>query len=121
MDALVEIQGEQVHVRPGRWVLVPHLKRIEKGKSLSFDSVLLFRDSDPAKYRIGTPYLKGVQVTAQVLEPLVKEKKILVFQYKRRKNYRRRKGHRQWKTKLLIENIVLSKETKKTEENAEKK
>lgn len=124
MYALLVIQGEQIRAEPGRWILVPYLKKIEKGKNLSFDSVVLFSDSEQAKYLVGTPYVKGIQVTAQVLEPLVKEKKIIVFKYKRRKNYRRKKGHRQWKTKLLIENILIGKESsenKSTEKKSVKK
>ena len=57
-------------------------------------------------FKVGKPYLPGVQVKAKVLDQ-GKSKKILVFKYKPKKNYRRRKGHRQLFTEVIVEEISL--------------
>jgi large subunit ribosomal protein L21 len=96
MYAIIEDSGTQIKVSSGD-VLEIDLraagKNPAKGDTMTFDRVLLVGGGDkPA--RIGTPYLAGATVTAEVLEPLLGDK-IEIRKYARRKGYRRKAGHRQ--------------------------
>ena len=71
---------------------------------LQFDRVLLAQDADTVK--VGAPVLEGAKVVCEVLEPLVKGEKVIVFKKKRRKGYRRKNGHRQMFSKVLIKEVV---------------
>jgi large subunit ribosomal protein L21 len=101
MYALVEIKGKQYKATEGSILKVDRFET-EPGNKLEFDSVLLV--SDEKKVQVGQPYVKGVKVKA-VVEEHGKDKKILVFKYKRRKNYRRTRGHRQQFSLLRVEEI----------------
>lgn len=101
MYALVEIKGKQYKAAEGSLLKVDKFDT-ETGKQVEFDSVLLV--SDEKKVQVGQPYVKGVKVKA-VVEEHGKDKKILVFKYKKRKNYRRTQGHRQQFTLLRIQEI----------------
>ena len=80
----------------------------EVGQTIAFEQVLMVGgDGDGAAPQIGTPLLDGAQVTAEVLEQ-GKAPKIIVFKKKRRKNYRRKRGHRQLQTVLRIQDIGLA-------------
>jgi large subunit ribosomal protein L21 len=96
--AVVRLAGKQVTVKPDLKVEVPRLDA-EVGSVIQCDDVLLF--SDGKDVRVGQPSLDGVKITAEVLEH-GREDKIIVFKMKRRKNYRRKKGHRQGYTLLKI-------------------
>ena len=102
MYALVEIKGKQYKVAEG-WLLKVDRFDSEPGNQVEFDSVLLV--SDDEKVQVGQPYLKGVKVTA-VVEEHGKDKKILVFKFKKRKNYRRTRGHRQQFSLLRVKEIT---------------
>lgn len=98
MWALVEYKGFQFHVKEGQEVIVPLIHEIE-GEEIEIDKVLMLKkDSETI---VGTPYVEGVKVKAKVIEHL-KLPKIIVFKYKPKKNYRRKKGHRQKVTKIKI-------------------
>lgn len=103
MFAIVETGGKQYKVQQGS------VLRVEKIEAAVGDQVVLDKilgvDSDGA-FQVGTPYLSGARVTAEVLKQ-GKAKKILVFKYKAKKNYRRRQGHRQLFTELIVREISL--------------
>lgn len=102
MYALVEILGKQYRVEKGSVIKIDKLAQA-KGERIDFDSVLMVRGEDGV--RIGTPYVDGVTVKTTV-EDHGRDPKIVVFKYKRRKNYRRTKGHRQSYTKVCVDEIA---------------
>jgi len=102
MYAIVEIAGQQFKVEKDQKIYVHRLEN-EEGESLEFSKVLLV-DND-GKVKVGTPQVKGAKVTAKVLEH-IKGDKVLVFKKKRRKGYQKMNGHRQYMTKIQIEEIV---------------
>jgi large subunit ribosomal protein L21 len=95
------VAGKQVTVKPDEEVAVPRLDA-EVGSVIQCDDVLLF--SDGKEIRVGQPRLDDVKITAEVLEH-GREDKIIVFKMKRRKDYRRKRGHRQGYTLLKIKKI----------------
>ncbi len=103
MYAIVEIAGKQYRVEKDARLKVPLLHH-EVGEKVEFDRVLLI--SDDGGVKIGAPVVEGAKVSAEVLEH-GREKKIIVFKKKRRKGYRRKKGHRQHFTRIKIENISV--------------
>ena len=102
MYAIVEIAGQQMKVEAGRKIYVHRLENAE-GETVVFDKVLLV-DNDGA-IKIGTPVVEGASVTVTVLEH-VKGEKVLVFKKKRRKGYQKMNGHRQYMTKVQIEEVL---------------
>ncbi|MGI6143792.1 MAG: 50S ribosomal protein L21 [bacterium] len=102
MYAIIETGGKQYKVQPGDVVFVEKLPG-EVGEKVEFDQVLALKDNE--QLQVGTPYIEGARVVAKVLEQ-DKHKKILVFKYKAKSNYRRRYGHRQPYTRVLVEEII---------------
>jgi large subunit ribosomal protein L21 len=102
MYALVEIKGKQYKAEAGSLLKVDLCDK-QPGEAMEFDSVLLV--SGEKKTQIGQPYVKGVTVKA-VVEEHGRDKKILVYKYKKRKNYRRTRGHRQHFTLLRVQEIA---------------
>ena len=113
MYAIIEACGKQYKVTKGDVVFFEKLEA-EEGKKVTFDNVILV--SDDKKVQVGTPYVKGIKVEGKVISH-GKAKKILVFKYKAKKNYRRTQGHRQPYTKVEITGIKLP--TAKKEATAE--
>ncbi len=103
MYAIIEACGKQYKVAEGDVVFFEKLDA-EEGKKVTFDKVILV--SDDKKIQVGNPYVKGIKVEGKVVSH-GKGKKILVFKYKAKKNYRRTQGHRQPYTKVEITNIKL--------------
>jgi len=101
MYALIEFKGKQFKAEKGKTLKVDLLKE-EAGEKIEINSVLLL--SDEGKLSVGTPYLNGVKVLAVVKEHK-KDKKIIVFKYKPKKDYRRKRGHRQEYSYIQIEDI----------------
>jgi large subunit ribosomal protein L21 len=101
MYAIVEIAGQQMKAEQGRKMYVHRLENAE-GETVVFDKVLLV-DND-GKVKVGTPVVEGASVKATVLEH-VKGEKVLVFKKKRRKSYQKMNGHRQYLTKIQIEEV----------------
>lgn len=101
--AIVETGGKQYKVSKGTVLRVEKIDAAE-GDQVVLDKVLAVNID--GELEVGTPYLPGAKVTAQVLKQ-GKAKKILVFKYKAKKNYRRRKGHRQLFTELMVQDISL--------------
>jgi large subunit ribosomal protein L21 len=104
MYAIVEIAGHQYKVQKDQQLFVNRLQN-DEGNKVSFDEVLLIEDG--GKVTVGAPAIDGAQVTAKVVKHL-KGDKVIVFKKKRRKGYRKKNGHRQYLTELVIEGIVAS-------------
>lgn len=102
MYAVIETGGKQYRVQQGDVVYVEKLN-VEEGSKIDFDKVLLV--SKEGDIVAGKPYVDGAKVEATVIEQ-GKNKKIIVFKMKAKKNYRKKQGHRQPFTKVKIENIV---------------
>ena len=77
MYAIVEIQGQQFKAEQGKKLFVHHIKDAEAGKTVEFDKVLLV-DADGA-VKVGAPTVEGAKVVCEVVEPLVKGDKVIVF------------------------------------------
>lgn len=114
MYAIVDIAGQQFKVQQGQEVFVHRLDG-EEGSPVRFEEVLLV-DSD-GQIRVGKPVVEGAVVSAKILSHL-KGDKVLVFKKKKRKGYQKLNGHRDYLTRILIEEISL---TEKRTEKAEKK
>lgn len=102
MYAVIKTGGKQYKVSEGDIIKVEKLP-VEEGQEVVLDEVLLINDEN-GNVKVGKPVVEGAKVIAQVLEQ-GKGKKIYVMKYKRRKNYRRKKGHRQPFTKIKIQKI----------------
>jgi len=104
MYAIVEIAGQQFKVSKDLKVYVHRLTN-EEGTKVSFDKVYLLDDN--GTITIGAPAIEGASVEAKVLQHL-KGDKVIVFKKKRRKGYKKRNGHRQYLTQIVIEGISTS-------------
>lgn len=100
MYAIIKTGGKQYVVEEGKVISIEKLD-VEEGAEVTFDEVLLVSGDD---VKIGAPNVEGAKVTGKVLEQ-GKERKIRIFKYKAKSNYRRRQGHRQPFTKVKIEKI----------------
>ena len=100
MFAIVKTGGKQYRVGVGDQITVERLAG-EVGAAISLDQVLAVGGDAP---KIGTPVVAGASVTEKIVQQ-TRGTKILVFKKKRRKNYRRKRGHRQELTVLKIEEI----------------
>jgi len=103
MYALVEFKGRQYKAEKGAVLKVDKIDA-EPGAKLDIDSVLLISKGE-ADIAVGTPYVAGAKVSA-VVESHNKDKKIIVFKYKPKKDYRRKQGHRQQYSIIRIEEII---------------
>jgi large subunit ribosomal protein L21 len=101
MFAVVDILGQQLKVMENTKYYVPKLKE-KVDSEVSFENILLMGDDKSTK--IGTPYVKGVKVTAKVLEH-IKDDKVIVFKKKRRTGYQKSNGHRQQLTRIEVTKI----------------
>lgn len=97
MYAIVETGGKQYKVEVGASIYVEKLEAAE-GETVTLDKVLYVNGT------VGAPYVKGATVTAKV-EKQGRGKKIIIFKYKPKKDERKKKGHRQSYTKLVVEAI----------------
>ena len=101
MYAVIETGGKQYRVSTGDKLRLEKI-HAEEGEQVSFDKVILLgKDDGPV---IGTPYIDGAVVTAKILEH-GKDDKVIVFKYRRKKNYRKFRGHRQQYTLVQIEAV----------------
>jgi large subunit ribosomal protein L21 len=102
MFAIVEAGGRQAKVTTGALVTVDHLSA-EPGAEVTFNRVLLIERED-GSVTAGNPYVKGVSVTG-IVEAQTRGRKIRVFKMKRRKHYRRTRGHRTEQTRIRVKAI----------------
>jgi len=117
MYAVIETGGKQYKVAPGQVVRVERLM-LEKGSQVELDRVLFVADGE--KVLVGKPFVEGAKVVAEALGE-EKGDKIIVFKYKPKVRYRRKKGHRQLYTSLAINQIILDKGTKRRSRKLEEK
>lgn len=101
MYAIIELGGRQYNVEKGSRLRCEKLDHAANA-TFSIDKVLMVKDGE--KLQVGQPYVKGAQVSAKVVGH-ARGKKIIVLKYKSKVNYRRKIGHRQHFTSLLIEDI----------------
>jgi large subunit ribosomal protein L21 len=101
--AIIRTGGKQFRVEPGRTYKIPSLEG-EAGGEIEFNDVLL--GSDGKAVKTGVPALKGAKVTGEIVRH-GRGDKIVVFKQKRRKNYARKRGHRQGFTEVKINDISL--------------
>ncbi len=118
MYAVVSCGGKQYRVSPGDILQVEKLDKSPNEK-VELDQVLLINQDDDS-LQVGNPYIKGAKVICTLLEEK-KGKKIIIFKIKRRKGYRRKKGHRQIYHFLKVEDIVSEKAKPKTKAKTEAK
>ncbi|MDR1117608.1 MAG: 50S ribosomal protein L21 [Oscillospiraceae bacterium] len=102
MIAIFETGGKQYKVTEGDIVYIEKLDA-EEGSTVDFDKILAVVDGENSRF--GVPTVSGAKVTAKVVKN-GKSKKIMVFKYKSKKNYRRRQGHRQPYTRIQIDSIT---------------
>jgi large subunit ribosomal protein L21 len=102
MYAIVEIAGKQFKVTKDQYIYTPKINS-EEGSSITFDQILLLDQG--GNLTIGEPTVAGATISGKVLAH-VKGDKVLVFKKKRRKGYKKLRGHRQDYTKVLIEDIL---------------
>jgi large subunit ribosomal protein L21 len=103
MYAIFRAQGKQFRAEEGKTVRLPRMD-VEAGSKVTFDEVLLTSDGD--SITAGTPMIKGAKVTAEVIGD-AKGEKIYVFRFKRRKNVRRKTGHRAKFTDVRITGVKV--------------
>lgn len=104
MYAIFRAAGKQFRAEKGAKLQLPLMDEAEPGSTLTFDEVLLA--SDGTSVKAGTPLVKGAKVTAEVVG-LAKGIKLYIWKFKRRKNYRRKTGHRQKYTEVRITDVTV--------------
>lgn len=102
MYAIIEFKGKQYKVEKGQHIVVDALKD-EKDATIEVPSVLMTADGE--KISVGAPYVDGAKVVLKV-EDSFRDKKVLVFKYKSKKDYHRLIGHRQHYTKVCVDDII---------------
>lgn len=108
MYAIIETGGKQYRVEEGKPLVCEKLLG-DTGATVTFDKVLFVsqdKGDEGRAMQVGAPYLDKAKVTAKILEQ-TKGEKILIFKYKPKKRYRRKTGHRQQLTKLIVEAISI--------------
>ncbi len=103
MYAIIKDGGHQYRVENGRRLRIQVREDVAKGASIRFDQVCLIGGDGVTK--VGAPFVAGASVEAQVIEPMKRDKKIIILKYRRRKNSQRRNGHRQNFTEVEITSI----------------
>ncbi|WP_422083177.1 50S ribosomal protein L21 [Ulvibacterium sp.] len=114
MYAIVEMAGQQFKVAKDQKVYV-HRLQTEEGKKVTFNNVLLLDDGK--NVTIGAPAIDGAAVEAKVVKHL-RGDKVIVFKKKRRKGYRKKNGHRQFLTEIVVEGIIAKGAKKAAPEKA---
>ena len=104
MYAIVEINGQQFKAEEGKKLFVNHIAEAEAGQTVEFEKVLLVDNN--GSVTVGAPVVDGAKVVCEVLSPLVKGGKVLVFHKKRRKGYRKLNGYRHQFTQLTIKQVI---------------
>ena len=104
MYAIVEINGQQFKVEQGKKLFINHIRESEEGQTVEFNKVLLIDNEGGVTG--GTPTIEGAKVVCEVINPLVKGDKVIVFKMKRRKDYRKKNGHRQQYTQVEIKSVI---------------
>jgi large subunit ribosomal protein L21 len=103
MYAIIRSGGKQFRAEPGKTIRIPSLEG-EPGEKITFDDVVVGADGD--RIEVGVPSVSGAKVTGEIVKH-GRGDKIVVFKFKRRKNYSRKQGHRQGFTEVRINEIKL--------------
>ena len=104
MYAIVEINGQQFKVEQGKKLFINHIRESEEGQTVEFNKVLLI--DNEGVVTVGTPTIEGAKVVCEVINPLVKGDKVIVFKMKRRKDSRKRNGHREQFTQVEVKSVI---------------
>jgi large subunit ribosomal protein L21 len=104
MYAIIATDGRQYKVEEGQEIQIDLREEAKEGDSLTFDRVLLVSGGDGGT-KVGLPVVGGASVSAQVLAQEMGDK-VYIQKMRRRKNFRRRTGHRQMYTRVRIEKIT---------------
>lgn len=104
MKAIFEDRNRQYTVQVGDTIVIDKMANVEKDTEITFDKLMMVIDDKNAT-KIGAPYVSGATVKATVIDNNVRDQKIIVFKFKRRKNYKRTKGHKEQRTLIKIESI----------------
>ncbi|MDG2054774.1 MAG: 50S ribosomal protein L21 [Phycisphaerales bacterium] len=108
MYAIVEDSGTQIRMTEGEVIDIDLRDLGEKAKTVTFDRVLLVSDTNKkSAAKVGQPYLDGASVKADVLDQ-IKDDKIDVIKFKRRKGYKRKQGHRQGYLRVRVSKITAA-------------
>ncbi|CAN5227636.1 50S ribosomal protein L21 [soil metagenome] len=110
MYAIIRTGGKQFRAEPGKLLRIPSLEA-KPGDTITFDEVLAGGSDDDV--RLGAPLVDGAGVKAEVVRH-GKGDKIIIFKHKRRKNYRRKQGHRQKFTEVRVGDIDLGNKQRAT-------
>ncbi len=102
ISSVFDISGKQYTVNEGDVIAVDKLDKNPEDK-IEFTNVLLVNDNGDIK--IGSPYVQGAKIEAKVIEQ-TRDEKVIVFKYKKKKRYKRMRGHKQHFTMIKIEKIV---------------
>ena len=102
MYAIIETGGKQYRVKNGDQIAVEKLSNVEDGSKVVFDKVLVVGEG--ADVKVGAPYVEGSVVEGKAIET-GKGKKVIIFKYKAKKDYRKKQGHRQPYTMVKIESL----------------
>ena len=105
MYAIVEDSGSQLKAEVGRTLTIDIRDLPESAKEVTFDRVLLVGDGQSTR-TVGTPYVKGASVKADIIEREFKDRKITSIKFKRRKGSRTKQGHRQRLMKVKVSAIT---------------
>ena len=104
MYAIIETGSKQYRIKEGDIIDI-ELTNLSNEKTVEFKNVIFFHDG--TKMHVGTPYVENCLITAEFLKE-VKGEKVIAYKYKRRKNYKRKKGHRQKYMQVKIMAITAS-------------
>ena len=105
MYAIIKNGGRQVKAELEKWLQIDYQEGIAEGDSIEFNEVLMIADGEN-DVKIGQPTIAGAKVIAKVIDPEFKGPKLIVAKLRRRKNSRRKTGHRQVYTLVRITEIV---------------
>ncbi len=106
MYAIVEINGQQFKAEEGKKLFVNHMPAAEGGQTVEFEKVLLV--DNEGNITVGAPVVEGAKVVCEVISPLVKGEKVLIFHKKRRKGHRKLNGYRHQFTELTSNKLLLN-------------
>ena len=103
MYAIIETGGKQYRVEKNDIIDIELIKDLKNNKTVEFNNILLFNDGKDAK--VGSPYLKDCKVLGEIIKEEVKGPKVIAFKYRRRKDSKKKIGHRQKYVKVKINEL----------------
>jgi large subunit ribosomal protein L21 len=106
MYAIIEFKGKQYKAEKGKLLKVDLVNQ-DAGSAITIDKVLLLSDKETQTVSVGAPYVAGAKVKATIQEH-IKDKKVIVFKYIPKKDYRRKNGHRQQYSMLKVDDILTA-------------